>query len=397
MHTTDNANGQGANEFDYPLVGVRQMHYGRQILRFTLFVDEENWEEQLDFYKLILGKQIIAPKADFHYFIIWSTDSTDVEFALKKISFKETRVCLRRTVLEFNVQNLPLFVPLLPHECNPISNLRWQTKDYEGNLILFHVQHTNNSPMSNVIEMFNKVNLQIQEKRRNSVDIKTETKQQTYTNNSYDSKTLPTPKKKRKCRVYYSDTENIMRHKCLDRSDSFEEITLPQSMPLLKPSLYSDLAQKFPLKWGQTNSLSGETKASPRVCKDSSKYDKKCREKTPKNKHVPKPNFKTFRSPSFANRPPPDKCCAHAPKISPTREINENKQLKMSVPQNSETSNFQRYFRKKPTKSSPIEKVQQETSINNTDEPEAANKIDERVAKLILTNTVEVDDVEIYV
>uniref|UniRef100_H2ZJ70 FAM124 domain-containing protein n=1 Tax=Ciona savignyi TaxID=51511 RepID=H2ZJ70_CIOSA len=55
-----------------PLWAVRRVHYGKQILRFNIFVSYENWEPQVELYTLILKAEGVRVRDDFCYFETFS-------------------------------------------------------------------------------------------------------------------------------------------------------------------------------------------------------------------------------------------------------------------------------------------------------------------------------------
>nr|XP_006823950.1 PREDICTED: protein FAM124A-like [Saccoglossus kowalevskii] len=124
---------------DMPLWGVRQVHYGKEHLRFVIFCSEENWEDTVQFYSLILAKVAEERKDDFCYFTIYSQPNFDVQLSLKKLPNKFKPRVLNSAILQFKVNEVGSLVPLLPNICSPISKRRWQTTDYDGNRILLQL------------------------------------------------------------------------------------------------------------------------------------------------------------------------------------------------------------------------------------------------------------------
>lgn len=63
-----------------------------------------------------------------------------MQLAVKQLSpGVKVRPCTS-TVLQFGVEEIGQLVPLLPNPCSPISSSRWQTKDLDGNKVLFQVR-----------------------------------------------------------------------------------------------------------------------------------------------------------------------------------------------------------------------------------------------------------------
>ncbi|XP_049709283.1 protein FAM124A isoform X4 [Elephas maximus indicus] len=119
-----------------PLWAIRPVHYGKEIVRFTVYCRHENYADTLEFYELILQRSPSQRKTDFCIFPIFSNLDVDIQFSLKRLPREQTPVPTDSSVLEFRVKDLGQLVPLLPNPCSPISEGRWQTEDHDGNKIL---------------------------------------------------------------------------------------------------------------------------------------------------------------------------------------------------------------------------------------------------------------------
>ncbi|XP_041482690.1 protein FAM124A-like isoform X2 [Lytechinus variegatus] len=126
-------------EQDMPLWAVRQVHYGKEHLRFMLYASRENWEDMIRFYTLVLNRKVEYQKEDFCYFVTHTRDSSDIQFALKRIPEDYSVRPLYTSFLQFKVREIGELVPLLPNSCSPISPQRWQTTDPDGNVTLILV------------------------------------------------------------------------------------------------------------------------------------------------------------------------------------------------------------------------------------------------------------------
>ena len=126
----------------FPLWGARKVHYGKRLLRFTLFVSYKNWEDQIHFYKLILQNEEISVRDDFCYFITFENGNTVIQLALKKLPNNVQPQPLVSSILQFKVKNIGHLVPLLPTSCEPISELRWRTRDHDTNIVLFQIKRS---------------------------------------------------------------------------------------------------------------------------------------------------------------------------------------------------------------------------------------------------------------
>ncbi|NXL94207.1 F124A protein, partial [Alectura lathami] len=122
-----------------PLWGIRPVHYGKEIIRFTIYCRNENFVDILKLYELILKRPVCQKKADFCVFPIYSNMEIDIQFSLKKLPKGQVPTPTESAVLEFRVKDVGQLVPLLPNPCSPISEGRWQTEDHDGNRILLQV------------------------------------------------------------------------------------------------------------------------------------------------------------------------------------------------------------------------------------------------------------------
>lgn len=121
---------------DLPLWAVRQVHYGREHVRYVLYISEYSWPEQVHFYKLILGIEPDVLREDFCLFTLYTHDDYDVQFALKKLDSSMNIITLNNVHIHVKVKDIGLLVPLFPNVCRPVSNVKWQTTDHEGNVIV---------------------------------------------------------------------------------------------------------------------------------------------------------------------------------------------------------------------------------------------------------------------
>ncbi|KAM7129117.1 protein FAM124A [Ciconia maguari] len=119
-----------------PLWAIRPVHYGKEIIRFTIYCRSENFVDILKLYELILKRPVCQKKVDFCVFPVYSNMEIDIQFSLKKLPKGQMPIPTESAVLEFRVKDVGQLVPLLPNPCSPISEGRWQTEDHDGNRIL---------------------------------------------------------------------------------------------------------------------------------------------------------------------------------------------------------------------------------------------------------------------
>lgn len=122
-----------------PLWGLRQVHYGTEILRITLYCSFDNYDDAVRLYETILQEKATVQKSSFCAFVLYATQSIAVQLCLKQLPVGMCVDSKESSVLQFKVHEIGQLVPLLPNPCVPISSTRWQTEDYEGNRILLQV------------------------------------------------------------------------------------------------------------------------------------------------------------------------------------------------------------------------------------------------------------------
>ncbi|XP_069576919.1 protein FAM124A [Brachyistius frenatus] len=125
-----------------PLWAVRQVHYGKEIVRFTVYCRHENYVDMVRLYKLLLQRRIAQKKEDFCFFVIYSNPDMEIQLSFKRLPRGQSPLVLESAVMEVRVRDVGILVPLLPNPCSPISEVRWRTEDYDGNKILLQVQGT---------------------------------------------------------------------------------------------------------------------------------------------------------------------------------------------------------------------------------------------------------------
>lgn len=126
---------------DLPLWAVRQVHYGPEALRYTLYCRHASFSRAVALYAAVLGREPAAERPGFACFALSRPRSgCEVQLALKRLPPESRPSCLTSALLEFRVGDLRPLRPHLPHPCTPVSALRWQTRDHDGNKILLQVE-----------------------------------------------------------------------------------------------------------------------------------------------------------------------------------------------------------------------------------------------------------------
>ncbi|KAK5920491.1 hypothetical protein CgunFtcFv8_024296 [Champsocephalus gunnari] len=123
-----------------PLWAVRQVHYGKEIVRFTVYCRHENYVDMVRLYKLLLQRRVSQKKEDFCLFVVYSNPDMEIQLSFKRLPRGQSPLVMESAVMEVRVRDVGTLVPLLPQPCSPISEVRWQTEDYDGNKILLQVQ-----------------------------------------------------------------------------------------------------------------------------------------------------------------------------------------------------------------------------------------------------------------
>ncbi|XP_069829972.1 protein FAM124B [Dendropsophus ebraccatus] len=131
-----------------PVWGIRQVHYGTEILRLTLYCDFDNYEDAVKLYEMILGMEVTSQKIGFCFFALHSTKNSSIQFSLKQLPPGVCAQVKHACALQFTIQAIGQLVPLLPYPCVPISDSRWQTQDYDGNKILLLVAGSTTTAVS---------------------------------------------------------------------------------------------------------------------------------------------------------------------------------------------------------------------------------------------------------
>ncbi|XP_071197627.1 protein FAM124A [Salvelinus alpinus] len=122
-----------------PLWAVRQVHYGKEIVRFTVYCRYESFRDMVRMYRMILQRKLAQKKEDFCFFVVYSNPDTEIQLSFKRLPRGQSPAPTESAVIEMRVRDVGALVPLLPYPCTPISEVRWQTEDYDGNKILLQV------------------------------------------------------------------------------------------------------------------------------------------------------------------------------------------------------------------------------------------------------------------
>ncbi|KAJ8352580.1 hypothetical protein SKAU_G00240560 [Synaphobranchus kaupii] len=123
-----------------PLWAVRQVHYGKEMVRFTVYCRHQSFGDMVRMYGLLLRRPLAQRKDDFCFFVVYSNPDTEIQLSFKRLPRGQRPTPTDSTVMEFRVRDVGGLVPLLPRPCTPISAMRWQTEDYDGNKILLQVR-----------------------------------------------------------------------------------------------------------------------------------------------------------------------------------------------------------------------------------------------------------------
>uniref|UniRef100_A0A3B1K587 Protein FAM124A n=2 Tax=Astyanax mexicanus TaxID=7994 RepID=A0A3B1K587_ASTMX len=150
-HHTERVNGRGllplsSTSQDFftlapgtPLWALRQVHYGKEIVRFTVYCRYESYGEQVQLYRVLLRCRLAQRKEDFCFCVVYANRDLEIQLSFKRMPRGQKPIPTECAIMEIRVRDVGGLVPLLPHPCTPISDVRWQTEDYDGNRILLQV------------------------------------------------------------------------------------------------------------------------------------------------------------------------------------------------------------------------------------------------------------------
>ncbi|KAF3843580.1 hypothetical protein F7725_002429 [Dissostichus mawsoni] len=93
-----------------PLWAVRQVHYGKEIVRFTVYCRHENYVD--------MG---VAEEEDFCLFVVYSNPDMEIQLSFKRLPRGQSPLVMESAVMEVRVRDVGTLVPLLPQPCSPIS------------------------------------------------------------------------------------------------------------------------------------------------------------------------------------------------------------------------------------------------------------------------------------
>lgn len=123
-----------------PLWAVRQVPYGKEIVRFTIYCRYETYSNQVRLYRLLLHRPLAQMNKYYSFCVIYSNNHIEIQLSFKQLPQGQDPSHTECTLMEIRVRNMGELIPLLPHPCWPISDIRWQTKDYDGNKLLLQVR-----------------------------------------------------------------------------------------------------------------------------------------------------------------------------------------------------------------------------------------------------------------
>lgn len=123
-----------------PLWALRQVHYGKEIVRFTIYCRYKTYSDQVHLYSLLLRRPLAQMSQLYSLCVIYSNHHMEIQLSFKRLPQGQDPTHTECTLMEIRVKNMGGLIPLLPHPCRPISDIRWQTKDYDGNKILLQVR-----------------------------------------------------------------------------------------------------------------------------------------------------------------------------------------------------------------------------------------------------------------
>ncbi|CAI9736999.1 Hypothetical predicted protein [Octopus vulgaris] len=124
----------------YPLWGIRRVHYGKEHLRFMLFVSCDNWLAMVSFYKVLMNSAPEYEQDDFCMFTVDNQEHYDVQFVLKQLPPHIIPEPLYFVELEFQISDIGILMPHFPNVCKPMSGHKWCTSDHDGNPLIMSLK-----------------------------------------------------------------------------------------------------------------------------------------------------------------------------------------------------------------------------------------------------------------
>ncbi|KAG8135966.1 hypothetical protein E2320_008948 [Naja naja] len=104
-HALDHQDFYGLDEH-MPVWGLRQVHYGMEILRVTLYCSFDNYEDAVRLYETILQKEASVQKSGFCVFLLYTTQSLVVQLCLKQLPLGMSVDLKESSVLQFKVYEI---------------------------------------------------------------------------------------------------------------------------------------------------------------------------------------------------------------------------------------------------------------------------------------------------
>ena len=118
---------------DMPLWSVCPIHYGNEHFRILLHV--KNFQDMMEFYRLITDMEIETSKPGFCVFQIYSQPGLDIQIALKTSDHIRPYSVSSSAILNFKVKNIENIKTFITSECKDIGNNTYSLTDPDGNCI----------------------------------------------------------------------------------------------------------------------------------------------------------------------------------------------------------------------------------------------------------------------
>ncbi|XP_053732652.1 protein FAM124A-like isoform X9 [Synchiropus splendidus] len=83
-----------------PLWAVRQVHYGKEIVRFTIYCSHDNYADMVQLYKLLLQRRVAQKKEDFCFFVVYSNHDMEIQLSFKRLPRGRSPAVLDSAVIE---------------------------------------------------------------------------------------------------------------------------------------------------------------------------------------------------------------------------------------------------------------------------------------------------------
>ncbi|KAG9333399.1 hypothetical protein JZ751_012711 [Albula glossodonta] len=92
-----------------PLWAVRQVHYGKEMVRFTVYCRHQSFSDMVRLYGLLLRRPLAQRKDDFCFYVVYSNPDTEIQLSFKRLPRGQNPAPTSSAVVEFRVRDVDAF------------------------------------------------------------------------------------------------------------------------------------------------------------------------------------------------------------------------------------------------------------------------------------------------